>query len=83
MIGRCPGAVPVVSLGGRACVRHTGGAPGTDASIATTGLAFLVAADVIRSFASAPQPPWVDVVGLIVLVRTSLGWSLELEVNGT
>jgi len=46
------------------------------------GLELLVAADIIRSVAIDPTFATVGVLGLIVLIRTFLSWSLELEVNG-
>lgn len=48
-----------------------------------TGLEFLVGADIIRSVAITPSFQSVGVLGLIVLVRTFLSWSLELEVSGS
>lgn len=46
------------------------------------GLEFLVAADIIRSVALEPTFESVGVLGLIVLVRTFLSWSLEVEITG-
>jgi uncharacterized membrane protein len=46
------------------------------------GLELLVAADIIRSVAIDPTFVTVGVLGLIVLVRTFLSWSLEVEING-
>ena len=46
------------------------------------GLEVLVAADIIRSVAIAPTLLGVVVLGLIVLVRTFLSWSLEVEISG-
>ena len=46
------------------------------------GLELLVAADIIRSVAIDPTFATVGVLGLIVLIRTFLSWSLEVEVNG-
>jgi uncharacterized membrane protein len=46
------------------------------------GLELLVAADIIRSVAIAPSFESVGVLGLLVLVRTFLSWSLEVEING-
>ncbi len=47
------------------------------------GLELLVAADIVRSVAIDPTFASVGVLGLIVLVRTFLSWSLEVEINGT
>ncbi|HEX8033022.1 MAG TPA: DUF1622 domain-containing protein [Ktedonobacterales bacterium] len=46
------------------------------------GLEFLVAADIIRSVALEPTFQSVGILGLIVLVRTFLSWSLEVEITG-
>jgi uncharacterized membrane protein len=46
------------------------------------GLEFLVAAGIIRSVAVAPTFQSVGVLGLLILVRTFLSWSLEVEVHG-
>ncbi len=46
------------------------------------GLEFLVAADVIRSVAVAPTLEGVAVLALLVVVRTFLNWTLELEIEG-
>ncbi|MFE6919553.1 DUF1622 domain-containing protein [Nocardia sp. NPDC057663] len=46
------------------------------------GLEFLVAADIIRSVAISPSFTSVGVLALIVLVRTFLSYSLQLELTG-
>lgn len=46
------------------------------------GLELLVAADIIRTVAVSPSLPSVAVLALIVLIRTFLSWSLELEITG-
>ncbi len=46
------------------------------------GLELLVAADIISSVAINPTFATVGVLGLIVLIRTFLSWSLEVEVSG-
>src|SRR6266702_5119497 len=46
------------------------------------GLEFLVAADIIGTVAVAPTFRNLGVLGLIVLIRTFLSFSLELEVDG-
>jgi hypothetical protein len=43
----------------------------------------LVAADIIRSVAVDPTFMSIGVLGLIVLIRTFLSWSLEVEINGS
>ena len=45
------------------------------------GLEILVAADVIRTVALAPSMENVLVLGLLVLIRTFLGWSLVVEIE--
>lgn len=46
------------------------------------GLELLVAADIIRTVAITPTLMDVAVLGGIVLIRTFLSWSLELEMSG-
>jgi len=46
------------------------------------GLEMLIAADIIRSVVIDPTFASVGVLGLIVLVRTFLSWSLDVEING-
>jgi uncharacterized membrane protein len=46
------------------------------------GLEFLVAGDVVRTVALEPTISNVSVLGLLVLVRTFLGWSLAVEIEG-
>ncbi|HEY2312033.1 MAG TPA: DUF1622 domain-containing protein [Streptosporangiaceae bacterium] len=46
------------------------------------GLEILVAADLIRTVAVAPTVDNVLVLGLIVLIRTFLSFSLEIEIDG-
>jgi uncharacterized membrane protein len=46
------------------------------------GLEFLVAADIIRTVAVTPSGESVAVLGGIVLIRTFLSFSLQLEVTG-
>jgi uncharacterized membrane protein len=47
------------------------------------GLEFLVAADIIRTVAVQPSLQNVGVLGLIVLIRTFLSFSLEVEIDGS
>jgi uncharacterized membrane protein len=47
------------------------------------GLEILVAADLIRTVAVEPSMENVLVLGLIVLIRTFLSFSLEIEIEGT
>ena len=46
------------------------------------GLEFLVAADIIGTVAVEPTLANLYVLGLIVLIRTFLSFSLEVEING-
>lgn len=46
------------------------------------GLELLIAADIIHSVAVDPTIATVGVLGLIVLVRTFLSWSIDVEING-
>lgn len=46
------------------------------------GLELLVAADIIRTVAITPTLESVTVLGIIVLIRTFLSFSLELEITG-
>ena len=46
------------------------------------GLEFLVAADIIRTVAVTPNAQGVAVLAGIVLIRTFLSFSLELEITG-
>ena len=46
-------------------------------------LEFLVAADIVRTvIIDEPSFANIGVLGLIILVRTFLGWALEVEING-
>lgn len=46
------------------------------------GLELLVAADIIRTVAVTPTFASVGVLAIIVVIRTFLSWSLELEITG-
>ena len=47
-----------------------------------TGLELLVAADIIRTVAIDPTLESVAILGLIVIIRTFLSFSLEVEIYG-
>lgn len=47
------------------------------------GLEILVAADIIGTVAVAPTWSNVGVLAVIVVIRTVLSWSLEVEIEGT
>ncbi|MEP6852081.1 MAG: DUF1622 domain-containing protein [bacterium] len=46
------------------------------------GLEVLVAADLVRTVAVEPTLRNVEILGLIVLIRTFLSFSLEIEIDG-
>jgi len=46
------------------------------------GLEILVAADIVRTVALEPSLTNVAVLGILVLVRTFLSWSLSVEIEG-
>ena len=46
------------------------------------GLELLVAADIFKTVAVTPTLDSVVVLAIIVLIRTFLSWSLELEISG-
>jgi uncharacterized membrane protein len=46
------------------------------------GIEVLVAADLIRTIAVEPTLANLYVLGLLVLIRTSLSWSLDVELEG-
>jgi len=45
------------------------------------GLEMLVAADIVRTVALEPSLPNVAVLGLLVIIRTFLSWSLVVEIE--
>jgi uncharacterized membrane protein len=52
------------------------------ARILLLGLELLVAADIVRTVALEPSLESVAVLGLLVLIRTFLSWSLVVEIEG-
>lgn len=46
------------------------------------GLEILIAADLIRTVAVEPTLSNLAVLGMLVLIRTFLSWSLEVEIEG-
>lgn len=46
------------------------------------GLEILVAADIVKTIAVTPTPLSISVLGLLVIIRTFLSWTLTLEVEG-
>jgi uncharacterized membrane protein len=80
----------VLSLGLAARVLHRSG-DGTRAyrvlrqsfgGVILLGLEILVAADLVRTVAVRPTLENVVILGLIVLIRTVLSFSLEIEIEG-
>jgi uncharacterized membrane protein len=47
------------------------------------GLEFLVAADVVRTVVLEPTLQNVMILGLLVVIRTFLSWSLVVEIEGS
>ncbi|MBV9173854.1 MAG: DUF1622 domain-containing protein [Chloroflexi bacterium] len=52
------------------------------ARILLLGLELLVAADIVRTVALEPSLTSVAVLGLLVVIRTFLSWSLVVEIEG-
>lgn len=52
------------------------------AKVLQTGLEFLVAADIIRTVIIDPTLEAAAILGLLVVIRTFLSWSLVLETEG-
>lgn len=46
------------------------------------GLEILVAADIVRTVALEPTLPNIASLGLLVVIRVILGWSLTVEIEG-
>jgi uncharacterized membrane protein len=69
--------------------RTAGGRPGfralreTFGGVLLLGLEILVAADLIRTVAVTPTLQSVAVLGVIVVIRTFLSFSLQVEIDGT
>ena len=70
----------LAALGSGATRLH--GAPAILRGVVLFALEILVAADLIRTVAVAPTLANVAVLGLIVLIRTFLSFSLEIEIEG-
>lgn len=83
------GFVIAIVLGIRALLRHEGGATAftvlrtTLGSAILLGLEVLVAADLIRTITSKPSLEDAAILGLIVLIRTLLSMSIQIEIEGT
>jgi uncharacterized membrane protein len=82
------GLVVSVGLAARSWRKHRNGAAAVQAlrasfgSVILLGLEVLVAADLVRTVAVAPTLRNVLILGVIVLIRTFLSFSIEVEING-
>jgi len=83
------GFVIALVLGARSLGRHEGG-QAAFTTLRTTlgaaillGLEVLVAADLIRTITSKPSLEDAAILGLIVLIRTILSMSIQIEIEGT
>jgi uncharacterized membrane protein len=82
------GFVIAVVLGIRVLQRHGGGAQAftvlrtTLGSAILLGLEVLVAADLVRTITSKPSLEDAVILGLIVLIRTVLSLSIQIEIDG-
>ncbi|HKP07165.1 MAG TPA: DUF1622 domain-containing protein [Microbacterium sp.] len=82
------GFVVALVLGARSLARHEGG-QAAFTTLRTTlggaillGLEVLVAADLIRTITSKPSLEGAATLGLIVLIRTILSISIQIEIDG-
>ncbi|MET0812813.1 MAG: DUF1622 domain-containing protein [Microbacterium sp.] len=82
------GFVIALILGVRSLQRHEGGSAAfqvlrtTLGSAILLGLEVLVAADLIRTITSKPSLEDAAILGLIVLIRTILSMSIQIEIEG-
>jgi uncharacterized membrane protein len=83
------GFVIALVLGARSLARHEGGAAAftilrtTLGAAILLGLEVLVAADLIRTITSKPSLEDAAILGIIVLIRTLLSMSIQIEIEGT
>lgn len=83
------GFVLAVVLGGRALARGAGGQAAylvlrtTLGGAILLGLEVLVAADLIRTITSKPSMEDALILGIIVVIRTILSMSIQIEIDGT
>ena len=83
------GFVIALVLGARSLSRHEGGQAAftvlrtTLGAAILLGLEVLVAADLIRTITSKPSLEDAAILGLIVLIRTILSISIQIEIEGT
>jgi uncharacterized membrane protein len=82
------GAVIAAVLGARALARGAGGAPAFQivrtslGGAILLGLEVLVAADLIRTITSKPSIEDALILGIIVVIRTVLSMSIQIEIDG-
>ncbi len=82
------GMVVAVVLALRALQRKQGGVAAfstlrtTLGSAILLGLEILVAADLVRTITSKPSIEEAVILGMIVLIRTVLSWSIQIEIEG-
>ena len=87
-LAMCSGFVVAVVLGVRALRRGDGGQAAfqilrtTLGAAILLGLEVLVAADLIRTITSKPSLEDAVILGLIVLIRTVLSMSIQIEIEG-
>ena len=83
------GFLIAVVLGARSLARREGGGAAftvlrtTLGAAILLGLEVLVAADLIRTITSKPSMEDAAILGLIVLIRTLLSMSIQIEIEGT
>jgi uncharacterized membrane protein len=85
------GALIAFVTSGRALVHRSPAARGSAydelrrslARVILLGLEVLILADIIRTIVVDQTPQSVAVLGIIVLVRIVLSWSLQVEIEGT
>ncbi len=83
------GTVIALALGVRALLRGQGGTAAFQVLRTTLGgailmgLEVLVAADLIRTITSQPSIEDALILGLIVVIRTILSMSIQIEIEGT
>lgn len=82
------GFILAAILAVRSLFRHEGGSKAfstlrvTLGSAILLGLEILVAADLVRTITSKPSIEEAIILGLIVLIRTILSWSIQIEIEG-
>jgi uncharacterized membrane protein len=82
------GFVAAVVLAGRAWVRTSNGATAfrtlreSFGGVILLGLEILVAADLVKTVTSTPSLTDAFVLAIIVLIRTILSFSLQIEIDG-